>query len=52
MTLQMIRRIRDIQNKRAGVSTGFPTLFDIKVGKLMIYLRHRHYRDTGYFSPV
>lgn len=52
MTAAMIRRVRDVQNSRAGVQTGFPTLFDIRLGRLLAYLRHRQHRDTGHFSPI
>lgn len=51
-TLSMIRRLRDIQNERAGIQTGIASLFDIRLGRLMSYMRHRHFRDTGYFSPI
>lgn len=49
-TLKMIRRIREIQSAR--VDTGVPTLWDIKLGRMLIYLRHRHHRDTGHLSPI
>ena len=43
---------RDIQNERGGIQTGFPTLYDIRLGRLLSYMRHRHYRDFGSFSPI
>lgn len=51
-TLTMIRRLRDIQNERGGVQTGIPTRYDIRLGRLLVYLRHRHHRDTGHLSPI
>ena len=51
-TLIMIRRVRGIQTQRGPVATGFPTRFDIRLGNLLSYLRHRHHRDTGHFSPI
>jgi hypothetical protein len=55
-TLTMIRRIREIQAERGWLdiqaNSGFPTLLDIKLGNLMSYLRFRHLRDYGHFSPI
>jgi len=51
-TLNMIRRIRDIQNERAGIYTGFPTLLDLRIGYLLAYLRSRYFRDHGHYSPI
>lgn len=51
-TITMIRRIRDIQLQRGDANTGYPTLTDIRLGRLMSYLRHRHHRDTGFLSPI
>ena len=52
ITIKMIRRVREIQNQRGPVQSGIPTLFDIRLGQLICYLRHRHYREYGYPAPI
>lgn len=51
-TLCMIRRVRDIQNQRGSFVTSTPTLFDIRLGILLMYLRSRHFRICGNVSPI
>jgi hypothetical protein len=52
-TETMIRRIRDIQIARPGWSaSGTPTLWDINLGRMLCYLRWRHFRDTGHMPPI
>lgn len=51
VTLSMIRRIREIQNGRLQTQSSHPTRFDIRLGQLLSYLNHRHYRETGHLPP-
>lgn len=49
-TIAMIRRIRELQAQRG--QWGIPTRMDATLSRALIYLRHRHFRDTGYPSPI
>lgn len=50
-TLTMIRHIREWMRLRDVPGTG-ATLFDMRLSRLLAYLRHRYHRDTGCYSPL
>jgi hypothetical protein len=50
-TLLMIRAVIARQVLR-DVPRTMPTRFDERLSRLLAYLRYRHHRDTGRYSPV